>query len=171
MTGREAMEEVSADVDVRCSVALFRSASVLLVHRIRDGVHGVEDWVLPGGTPLAGESMAACAQRETAEETGLSVLTGGVAFVAESLPPGASRRCVDLVFVASIGSRREPRPGEPGTEALFVPLAELPVANLRPPMAGYLRALYARGATRTAPYLGNLWRPPGNGVPVPARPA
>jgi 8-oxo-dGTP pyrophosphatase MutT (NUDIX family) len=148
--------EDPAEVDVRCSVVVFRDTSVLLVHRARDGA---DDWVLPGGTPRPGESMAACAQREAAEETGLSVLTGGVAFVAESLPPGASRRRVDLVFLATITDRREPVSPEPGLEAKWVPLADLPVPKLRPPLAGHLRALHARGTPRTAAYLGNLWRP------------
>jgi 8-oxo-dGTP pyrophosphatase MutT (NUDIX family) len=160
------MEENLADVDVRCSVVLFRDSGVLLVHRVHDGA---DDWVLPGGTPRPGESMAACARRETAEETGLSVVTGRVAFVAESLTPGAPRRRVDLVFLASIGARSKPRSGEPDMEARFVPLAELPVAKLRPPMAGHLRALYSRGVAGTAPYLGNLWRPAP--APVSAEPA
>jgi len=159
--------EDPADVDVRCSVVVFRDTSVLLVHRDRDGA---DDWVLPGGTPRPGESMAACAQREAAEEAGLSVVTGGVAFVAESLPPGASRRRVDLVFLATIAERREPRSREPGTQARFVPLDDLPVPKLRPPLAGHLRALHTRRTVRTAAYLGNLWRP-DRGEPAPAGPA
>lgn len=161
------MKETSARVNVRCSVALFHDNSVLLVHRVHEGV---EDWVLPGGTPRPGESMAACAERETAEETGLSVHADRIAFVVESLAPGALRRVVDLVFLAAFAVRGEPLAGEPGQEALFVSLSELPVPALRPPIAGHLRALHARGTLRTAPYLGNQWRP-GRGVPVSAGPA
>jgi 8-oxo-dGTP diphosphatase len=58
------MEDPS-DIDLRCSVAAFRGDSVLLVHRKRDDA---KDWVLPGGTPRPGESMASCARRETLEE-------------------------------------------------------------------------------------------------------
>jgi ADP-ribose pyrophosphatase YjhB (NUDIX family) len=54
-----------ASVDVRCSAVVFRDQDVLLVRRLRDGD---DDWVLPGGTPRSGESMAACARRETLDE-------------------------------------------------------------------------------------------------------
>ena len=51
-----------AGPDVRCSAIVFRGQEVLLVYRVReDG----DDWVLPGGTPRPGESMAASARRET----------------------------------------------------------------------------------------------------------
>ena len=41
----------AANVDLRCSTILFRKDTVLLVHR---GYDGLNDWVLPGGTPRAG---------------------------------------------------------------------------------------------------------------------
>jgi hypothetical protein len=49
-----------------------------------------------------------------------------------------------------------------GVGASRVCLGVLPRLALRPPIAGHLRALCARGPARTAAYLGNLWRP-GNG--------
>jgi 8-oxo-dGTP diphosphatase len=107
-------------IDVRCSAIVFRDDTVLLVHRRRDGT---DDWVLPGGTPRPGESMAACARRETLEETGLSVDPARVAFVLEALGPGSTRRTVDLVFLATAAGHGEPEPGEADTEALFVPLS------------------------------------------------
>ena len=143
-------------VDLRCSAIVFRDDTVLLVHRSRNGT---DDWVLPGGTPRAGESMAACARRETLEETGLSVDPARVAFVLEALGPGSARRTVDLVFLATADGRSEPEPREPGLEARFVPLGLLPELDVRPPLAGHLRALHARDGERTAAYLGNLWRP------------
>ena len=149
------MEDL-ADIDMRCSVVTFRDDSVLLVHRTRDGA---DDWVLPGGTPNPGESMLSCARRETLEETGLPVVPGRIAFVLESLGPQDSRRVVDLVFVAVLSARSEPRPAEEGLDPSFVPLGELPALTLRPPLAGHLRALHTRGPVRTAAYLGNLWRP------------
>jgi len=150
------MEEGLAELDVRCSAVVFHRDAVLLVHRARNGAG---DWVLPGGSPSPGESMAACAQREVLEETGLPVTPGRVAFVLESLAPGGRRRTVDLVFLATLADQCEPRSGEPGLEAQFVPLSDLPGLVLRPPLAGHLRALHARGPARTAAYLGNLWRP------------
>lgn len=143
-------------IDVRCSVIVFRDDTVLLVHRSRNGT---DDWVLPGGTPRPGESMAACARRETLEETGLSVDPARVAFVLEALGPGSTRRTVDLVFHATADGHGEPEPQEPDLEARFVALSLLPGLDVRPPLAGHLRALHARGAEPTAAYLGNLWRP------------
>jgi 8-oxo-dGTP pyrophosphatase MutT (NUDIX family) len=154
--------EDPADIDLRCSVIAFRDDSVLLVHRMRDGA---DDWVLPGGTPRSGESMAACARRETLEETGLPVEPSRIAFVLESLGPDDSRRVVDLVFLAGLPARSEPTSAEEGLDARFVLLDMLPRLTLRPPIAGHLRGLHARGRARTAPYLGNLWRPSdGNGA-------
>jgi len=154
------------DIDMRCSLVAFRDDSVLLVHRKRDEA---DDWVLPGGTPRPGESMASCARREALEETGLPVEPSRVAFVLEALGPEDSRRIVDLVFLAAaLPARSEPAPVEEGLEALFVPLDALPRLTLRPPIAGHLRALHARGPARTAAYLGNMWRPDGGNGASPA---
>lgn len=143
--------------DVRCSAVVFRGREVLLVRRARDGD---DDWVLPGGTPRPGESMAACARRETLEETGLTVEPARIAFVLETQGPRSGRHTVDLVFLATLPDRgQEPRSPEPGLDASFVPLDALPQLDLRPPIAGHLRGLYARYPIRTAAYLGNLWRP------------
>ena len=149
------------ETDVRCSTIVFRGQELLLVHRAGNGA---DDWVLPGGTPRPAESMAACARRETFEETGLTVQPTRVAFVLEALKPGSNRRTVDLAFLATGSSGVEPEPGEPDLEARFVPLAVLSELRMRPPLAGYLRALSANGGWRTAAYLGNLWRPEPNGM-------
>jgi 8-oxo-dGTP diphosphatase len=143
-------------IDVRCSAIVFRDDAVLLVRRSRNGT---DDWVLPGGTPRPGESMVACARRETLEETGLSVHPARVAFVLEALGPGSTLRTVDLVFLATADGHGQPGPREPDTEARFVPLGQLAGLDVRPPLAGHLRALHARGGEPTAAYLGNLWRP------------
>jgi len=148
--------EDCAQVDVRCSVIVFREDNVLLVHRARDGA---DDWVLPGGSPRPGESMAACARRETLEETGLSADPGRIAFVLEALGPQGGRRMVDLVFLAADPVRGDPDAREEGMEARFVPLRALSDMVLRPPIAGHLRGLHPGGRVRTAAYLGNLWRP------------
>jgi len=143
--------------DVRCSALVFRDQEVLLVRRARDDG---EDWVLPGGTPRPGESMAACARRETLEETGLAVEPGRIAFVLEAQGPRSGLHTVDLVFLAILTpSGQEPRSLETDLSARFVPLRLLDQIDLRPPMAGHLRGLHARRSGRTAAYLGNLWRP------------
>ncbi|HXN60920.1 MAG TPA: NUDIX domain-containing protein [Acidimicrobiales bacterium] len=57
----------SGPIAVRASILFFRDERVLLCRRTDE-----EDvWVLPGGTPAAGEGTAAAARPEVAEETGL----------------------------------------------------------------------------------------------------
>lgn len=143
--------------DVRCSAVVFRGQEVLLVRRVRDGG---DDWVLPGGTPRPGESMAACARRETLEETGLTVEPSRIAFVVETQGPRSGLHTVDLVFLAApTAPEQEPLSLETELSAHFVPLHQLHQLDLRPPVAGHLRSLHARRSGRTAAYLGNLWRP------------
>ena len=145
----------AAEINVRCSAIVFREDAVLLVHRLRDGA---DDWVLPGGTPRPSESMAACARRETLEETGLAIDPSRVAFVLEALGPEDHRRTVDLVFLATGDVRGEPDAGEPDLEARFVPLVLLPGLDVRPPLSGHLRSS-ARVLGRVSP--GPFWLPVG----------
>lgn len=143
-------------VNLRCSAIVFRNDSVLLLRRSRNDL---TDWVLPGGTPRAGESVASCARREVAEETGLQVTVDNVALVLEASNPGESLHVIDIVFTANEvdrGARPEER--EPGLMPVFYPLAEIAGLSMRPPLAGHLRGLHRRHGTGAA-YLGNLWRP------------
>lgn len=152
-------------IDLRCSAIVFRNQAVLLIHRTYDGA---DDWVLPGGSPREGESMAACARRETREETGMLVEPTRVAFVLEAVGPRSMRHTLDLVFIATVPvPAQQPEPREPGMQPRFVPLGQLHELDLRPPLAGHLRGLLARGGNRSAPYLGNLWRPSGSTEPLP----
>ncbi len=151
-------------IELRCSAVVVRRQCVLLVHRTRSGA---DDWVLPGGTPRAGESMAACARREVVEETGLQVDPSKVAFVLEVLGPDGGRRTVDIVFAAtetSAGTGPEQR--EPGLAPAFVPVAEIGGLDLRPPLAGHIRGMLGQHGRRYAPYLANLWRPGRSGWPA-----
>lgn len=63
------------------SSALIRddAEQVLLMERL-----DTETWCLPGGAVEIGESPAACATRETPEETGLESEVTGLALIAES---------------------------------------------------------------------------------------
>ena len=150
------------DMVLRCSAILFRGQAVLLVHRTAPGA---DDWVLPGGTPQAGESMAACARREMREETGLAVEPTRVAFVLEAVDRQSGRRTVDLVFGADGSAHGQtPMSREPEMEPEFVPFSRLRDLNLKPPLAGHLPGFFHHGVRRYAPYLGDLWRP-GNDTP------
>jgi 8-oxo-dGTP diphosphatase len=146
-------------IELRCSAVVIRKHHVLLVRRAR-GVVG--DWVLPGGTPQPGESMAACARREVREETELHVNPSRVAFVLEVLGPDGGPRTVDIVFWADdVAASKQPQQREPGLAPAFVPIDEIQDLDLRPPLAGYLRGVLARRDQHYAPYLANLWRPAG----------
>jgi 8-oxo-dGTP pyrophosphatase MutT (NUDIX family) len=140
-------------VDLRCAVAVVHDGTFLLIKRRSSG-----DWVLPGGRPRQGESMAACARREVREETGLHVQPKRCAFVLEVTDPDIERRIVELIFTADAMEPRAELVGEPGSEPCWVPAAELAGLTLRPPIAGYLPSLVTR-SNETARYLGNLWRP------------
>jgi 8-oxo-dGTP diphosphatase len=151
-------------IELRCSAVVVRQQSVLLVHRTRGAE---DDWVLPGGTPLAGESMAACARREVLEETGLHVDPSRVAFVLEVLGPDDGPRTVDIVFAATDAAPgRRPGRQEPGLTPAFVPADEISRLDLRPPLAGHLRGMLGHRGRLYAPYLANLWRPARRGCPA-----
>ncbi len=146
--------DVTSSVDLRCSAVVFRGDRLLAVHRRRDGY-----WSLPGGTPHAGEGMAACVRREVLEETGLEVQPLGCAFVLETIDPQQIDRVVDLVFrAAEVGARAEPRQVEEHLMPSFVRIADLGALSFRPPLGGHIRAAHAE-ARPGAAYLGNLWRP------------
>lgn len=153
-------------IELRCSAVVVRKHAVLLLHRTN---HTADDWVLPGGTPRAGESMAACARREVREETGLHVDPAKVAFVLEVLGPGGGPRTVDIVFSATDPAPGEqPREREPGLEPAFIPAEKIHELDLRPPLAGHLRSMLGRRGQLYAPYLANLWRPARGGQPAGA---
>jgi 8-oxo-dGTP diphosphatase len=148
-------------LEFRCSAVVIRQQSVLLVHRTR----GEEDvWVLPGGTPRAAESMAACARREVLEETGLHVDPSRVAYVLEVLGPASGTRTVDIVFAANDAEPgAEPQQHEPGLAPAFVPVDKISQLDLRPPLAGHLRGMIGHRRPLYAPYLANMWRPARSG--------
>ncbi|MBN9106976.1 MAG: NUDIX hydrolase [Propionibacteriaceae bacterium] len=147
-------------VDLRCSVALIRNDQLLLLHRTaHPGRQSTGDWVLPGGHPRDGESMRACATRETLEETGLSVDAGRCLFVYEVVGPTETGRRVELVFAATTSNLDALGQRETDRHPELVNLEDLPGVDLRPPLAGYLRGLRWPQPPGAA-YLGNLWRPP-----------
>jgi 8-oxo-dGTP diphosphatase len=150
---------VQGYVVVRCSAIVMRRDSVLLLHRTNAPT---DDWVLPGGNPRPGESLAACAHREVREETGLHVDVFRVALVLETVEPGTGNIMVDIVFAAAesfIPDR--PQAPESGLNPQFVPVARLGEYRLRPAIAEQLRAFVARGPDQTAVYLSRLWQPDG----------
>lgn len=151
-------------VNLRCSAIVFRREQILLLSRMRSGA---AEWVLPGGTPRAGESVGSCVRREVAEETGLHITADRVAFVLEATNAAEGLHLLDLVFtVTEQDSRATPRALEPGLIPVFHRLDDIGGLRLRPPIAGHLRGLRAAGARGTGAYLGNVWRPAGPADPT-----
>lgn len=66
-----------ARTNVRVSALIFRSESILLFHRFKNGD---EYWVIPGGGVEEGETPAEALKRELAEETGLKLISFSDAF-------------------------------------------------------------------------------------------
>lgn len=56
------------------AAVVFHAGKVLLVHRARPPRQG--RWALPGGSVHLGETMQQAAEREVAEETGITVCAG-----------------------------------------------------------------------------------------------
>ena len=131
------------------------------MHRNSRGKPDGGTWILPGGNPRAGESMQACAIRETAEETGLQVTVGHCLFVYEIGDPKSSARVVELVFAAESPIGGGLQVSQITRDAEFVPLDQIRRLDVRPPIAGHLAGLGSR-TTPGAYYLGNMWRPDDN---------
>jgi 8-oxo-dGTP diphosphatase len=145
------------EMTIRCSAVVLRRRDVLLVRRTTGRTI---DWVLPGGTPRRGESLAVCAAREVQEETGLTIHPVRVAYVLETMPPDGLRRTIDVVFAAlEPPIRRRPAGSEPGLQPVFVPVDRLTELELRPPLADQLHALASLGMPATGSYLRTPWLP------------
>lgn len=110
---------------VEVCVAVVREGGRILVRRRPRGSHLAGTWEFPGGKRRRGERGRACAERETLEETGLRVRTGGetarvrhrypdrtvvVRFFAASVTGGRLRRSGSLRWVTPGALRRLPVP-------------------------------------------------------------
>jgi 8-oxo-dGTP pyrophosphatase MutT (NUDIX family) len=143
---------------------VVRKHSVLLIHRTHDGL---DDWVLPGGTPREGESLRACARRELLEETGVSADPSGVALVVESQLPGSLRGLLDIVFVATEPVLGREHCCEPGLVPCFIRPDQTPGLRLHPNFAAQLIHLTDPIPHGYAAYLRNSMQPPDAGGSVP----
>jgi 8-oxo-dGTP diphosphatase len=126
------------DFGVRVGAVVERGGALLLVR------HEKPDWdpywVLPGGRLEPGETIKECAEREVAEETGLSARFSGLLYVGEFLREG--RHTVDVIArvevsgdeEASLGSDPEVAPGSDPTlrELRWVDAGELEEIELLP---------------------------------------
>ena len=124
---------------IRAAAIVVEGDSVLLVQHQHDELHGgLPWWEPPGGGVEGEESLTECAQRETLEETGLSVELGQIAYVRELVGPDY-HHC-EVFFVATSHSGTPMVGTSPGAfdvdhiikDARFVPRSEMAEMTIYP---------------------------------------
>jgi len=83
---------------------IMNEAGELLLCRSRNG----KAWVPPGGTVERGETLQSAALREAAEEAGLPVSPGPLAYVQEFRPADRDEHVVEVAFYAVTLADRPP---------------------------------------------------------------
>tara|TARA_Y100000588_G_C13919785_1_gene780973 strand:- start:119 stop:538 length:420 start_codon:yes stop_codon:yes gene_type:complete len=101
---------MSEQVRVGVAVVIIRDGKILLGERI--GAHGANTWATPGGHLEIGEEIAACAIRETLEETGLKVSEVSQLGFSNDVFNPLNKHYVTLYVVAN-GVEGEPEIMEP----------------------------------------------------------
>jgi 8-oxo-dGTP diphosphatase len=118
-------------------VARDPAGRLLLVERGNPPHQG--RWSLPGGRVEGGETIAAAAARELAEETGLEAAVGEIAGVVERIGEGFHYLIVDLW--AELPDGAVPMAAGDAADARLVGLHELPAYPLSPGLAGFLAGI------------------------------
>jgi 8-oxo-dGTP diphosphatase len=118
-------------------VARDPAGRLLLVERGNPPHQG--RWSLPGGRVEGGETIAAAAARELAEETGLEAAVGEIAGVVERIGEGFHYLIVDLW--AELPDGAVPVAAGDAADARLVGLDELPAYPLSPGLAGFLAGI------------------------------
>ena len=90
---------------IRAAAIVVEGDSVLLVQHQHNELEGGQSWWVPPGGGVEGEeSLMECAQRETLEETGLSVELGRIAYIREFVEPGYHHFEVYFVATSHLGT-------------------------------------------------------------------
>lgn len=138
---------------ISAGVMALHGGKVLLVRHYRPGVH--DFWAPPGGGVEGSEELAAAAEREALEETGLVVAAGPLAYIDELVDD--NERMIKFWFLAhyvsgSIDVGNNPAEGESIVEAGWFAADALP-----------------RGHVFPDPLHGPFWRHVAGGFPVPIK--
>jgi ADP-ribose pyrophosphatase YjhB (NUDIX family) len=131
------------------SAAVFRDRQVLLVERGKGALAGL--WSLPGGHIEPGETAAAAALREVAEETGVAAELLGLADVRDIIRRDqAGLVLAHYVIAVYYGLWRagEPVAASDSRAARFVPLADLGRYPLTEGTVGVITAAAGRIGSR-----------------------
>ncbi len=131
---------------VAVGAIVFHRGRVLLVCRRHPPGRGL--WAIPGGRVELGESLAAAAEREILEETGLAVRAGDpveVFEVVERDDRGAVVYHYVIVDLAAEYLHGDIRAGDDALEARWVPAGELARLAVNPKTRQVLRKRYGFG--------------------------
>ena len=111
---------------VGVGVIVFRDQEVLLVKRSKEP--NKDQWSIPGGSQIIGETAAEAAQRELLEETGVKVDQLLLVDVVDAIIPdieGKIKYHYTLVDYMGQWQSGESRPGDDAQEVRWVQLNEL----------------------------------------------
>jgi len=117
-------------------VVLVEEGRLLLIKRGNEPGKGL--WAVPGGKVRIGETLKAAAQREAAEETGLDVDVGDVAWVGERITDTYHIVLIDFYAKAAGG---ELEASDDADEAEWVELATVDTYPLTPTMRDLIEKL------------------------------
>jgi len=121
---------------VGVGVVLVENGRLLLIKRGNEPGKGL--WAVPGGKVRIGETLKAAAQREAAEETGLNVDVGDVAWVGEHLTDTHHIVLIDFYAKATGG---ELEASDDAEEVEWVPLDSVDSYPLTPTMTDLIETL------------------------------
>ena len=131
---------------VAVGALVFREGRVLLVQR--GAPPGAGLWAVPGGGVELGESLAAAAEREIREETGVLIRAGEVVPTFDVIERDSQGRVrFHYVIVDLLGEylEGEPAAGDDAREARWVGPGELGDLELSPPTRELLRKRFGFG--------------------------
>jgi len=122
------------------SVCIFRADTVLMIARAK--APGIGKWAPVGGGIEAGETAAAAALREVAEETAVEIDLIGRVGIRDIVPgdPTSPWSAIRLEVFAARWRAGEPVAGSDAGDARFVGLADLADLDLMPGVEPWIRA-------------------------------
>ena len=116
---------------VGVGVVVVKEEKVLLIRRANPPRQG--DWSLPGGKQQLGETVAAAAEREVREETGIEIKLLGLVDVIDSINRDDQKQIkyhYTLIDFAACWVSGTPAAADDASDAAWFSLEEIPALNL-----------------------------------------